>query len=171
MAGGAPEGPEVPFTDSHRVIHRTALNRREQPHEVFKIVDPAQAGPAVADVLDALPRRAAQRQRLWIDAERHLVGKQIVGDSHLVTIGVRGECKQCGLLRFPAEPADPFTPGGHVHDSHGPPADAVSVTVIRILQRDDRFIWNGLDQPRPKTGIASRLAITFASAGIFTWQR
>ena len=79
-------------------------------------------------------------------AEREFLREEIVGDPHLVAIGVAAEGEQRGLLRLPAEASDPALAGGDVDDDRGTSADAVAVAVERIFERQQRVVGNRLDQ-------------------------
>ena len=46
------------------------------------------------------------RIRAVVDADGELGGEEVVGDAHLVAIGIGAEGQQRGVLRLPAEPPD-----------------------------------------------------------------
>ena len=51
------------------------------------------------------------------------------------------------MLRFPAEPPDPALARASIGDDRRPPAHAVAVAVAGILQRQQRVIVDGFDEP------------------------
>ena len=75
-------------------------------------------------------------------------GKHVVGDPHLVGVGVAREGQQRGDLRLPSEPADAALAGGHVGDDGRAAADAVAIAIERIFEREQRLVGNRFDQSR-----------------------
>ncbi len=91
--------------------------------------------------------RIAEPHPRGVDADGELGREQIVGDAHLVAIGIGAEGQQRGVLRFPAEAADAPIAGAEVGDDGGAAADAVAVAVAGILEREQRVVVDGLDEP------------------------
>ena len=121
-------------------------DRREKAHEALEVVD---AAPPRARVARCLRDRACGSQRRICSAvtpNASSCGKQIVGDAHLVAIGVGAERQQRGVLRLPAEAADAPLAGRDVGDDGRAAADAVAVAVERILEREQRVVGDGFDQ-------------------------
>src|SRR5687767_7623173 len=106
MAGAASDRVEDTLAIPRRLVDRPSGNRREELHEAGKIIDSAPAGARIADVL-WLRMRVADSHTLVRDADRDLVREQVVGDAHLVAIGVGAEREQRGMLRLPAEASHP----------------------------------------------------------------
>ena len=116
----------------------TAGRRRQELHERLEVVDRALASPRVDEVFRIL-EAIALAQALHGDAAARFVGEYIVGDTHLIRIGVAGKGQQGGDLRLPAEPADAPLAGGLVDDHRGTAADAVAIAIERILERQQRL--------------------------------
>ena len=76
-----------------------------------------------------------------------LVREEVVGDAHLVAVGVGAEREQRRVLRLPSEAADAPLAGGDVDDDGRAAADAVAVAIDRILEREQRLVRNRLDEP------------------------
>ena len=121
--------------------------RREELHECFEVVDRALAGARVDQVFGVLDQIAFAQPRLRDPAER-LEGKHVVGDPHLVRVGVAREGQQRGDLRLPSKPADAALSRGHVGDDGRPAADAVAIAIERILEREQRLVGDRFDQSR-----------------------
>ena len=114
-------------------------------------------------------RRAASARR---HAERELGREQVVGDPHLVAIGVGAEGQQRRVLRLPAEAADAALAGAAVGDDGGAAADAVAVAIVADPRGAIRVSSSmASTSPAPNSGIGTRRAMTLASAGITGWQR
>ena len=102
--------------------------------------------------------RIAALHLLARDAERELVGKEIVGDPHLVAIRVGAEREQRRMLRLPAEPADAAVAGCDIDDDRGAPAHAVAIAIVRIVERQQRLVGNRFDEARRRTAGSARAA-------------
>ena len=108
VAGRAADGAEDLLAVPRGLVDRAAGERREELHEAREVVDAASAGARIPDVL-GIGNRIAHAHALRRDADRDLLREEIVGDAHLVAIGVGAERQQRRVLRFPAEAADaPF---------------------------------------------------------------
>ena len=88
VARRAADAGEERLARAHGVVDRPAPGRREELHERLEVVDAAPPRPAIRLIL-GIGNRVAQLHLLGRDAERELVRKQIVGDPHLVPVGVR----------------------------------------------------------------------------------
>ena len=74
--------------------------------------------------------------------------EEVVGDAHLVAIGVGTKGQQRRVLRLPAESPDAPRPGGDVDDHIAArPLTPSRLRSSGILQRQQRVVGNGLDQP------------------------
>ena len=123
--------------------------RREKLHERFEIVDAAPACPAIRLIL-RIGNRVAQLHLLRRDPEGELLRKQVVGDPHLVPVGVGAERQQRRVLRLPSEPSDAAPAGGDVGDDRGATADAVAIAIAGIVERQQRLVGDRFDEPRAK---------------------
>ncbi len=114
-----------------------------------KLSMPRRPRPAIGLIL-GVGDRVALLHLLFRDPEGELLRKQIVGDPHLVAVGVAGEGEQRRLLRLPSEPSDAAPAGGDVGDDRGATADAVAIAVAGIVERHDRLVGDRFDEPRAK---------------------
>ena len=105
---------------------------------------PVRGSTSVLRILEPI----AFAQPRFRDAAERLDREHVVGDAHLVGIGVAREGQQRGDLRLPAEPADPALSGRHVGDDRRPAADAVAIAIERILERQQRLVGDRFDQSR-----------------------
>ena len=145
MAVGAPDGAEHAFTDAGDVVGRPARDRRQQPHEAGEVVDATAPGLRVGDVL-GIRNRIAQPHAGLVDADGHLRREEVVGDAHLVAIGIGPEGQQRGVLGLPPEAADALGAGRAIGDERGPSADAVAPARLRVGQRQQGGVVDRLDQ-------------------------
>ena len=81
-----------------------------------------------------------------------LRGKKVVGDAHLVSVGVGAEGEQRRMLRFPPETPDAPFAGSDIDDDRGAAAHAVAVAVDRIFQCTQRIVGDGFDQTGTEEG-------------------
>ena len=90
MAGRAADRSEDLFASGHLRGHRSARERRQELHERLEVVDATPTRPELRDVL-RLRNRIADAQLHIGQVERELLRKEIVGDPHLVAIGIPAE--------------------------------------------------------------------------------
>ena len=150
VTGGAADAGEQLLAHTRRLVDGSPPRRGEKFHEGFEIVDAAPARPAIGLIL-GIGDRVALLHLLFRDPECELLRKQIVGDAHLVAVGVAGEGEQRRLLRLPSSAfVRRRRPGRDVGDDRGATADAVAVAVAGIVERHDRFVGDRFDKPRTK---------------------
>ena len=121
------------------------LERRQEAHEAGEVVDAAPPGPRVDDVF-RVGNRIADPHPGRVHADGQLAGEQVVGDPHLVAIGVGGECQQGRVLGLPPEPADPPRAGAAILDNGRPAAHAVAAAALVGRQREQGVVVDGFDQ-------------------------
>ena len=111
------------------------------------------------------------RIRAGVDAERDFGREEVVGDAHLVAIGVGAERQQRRVLRLPAEAADAPLAGRDV-DDHARRGRSRRRGRDRPDPRARRIVSSSIasTSPAPNSGIGTRRAMTLASAGITGWQ-
>ena len=102
--------------------------------------------PPVQDVL-GFRNRVAEAQLKVGQVERELIEEEIVGDPHLVAVGVAAELQERRNLRLPPESSDPQVSGRAIGHQRGTTADPVAIEVERVLERQDGRIRNRFDQP------------------------
>ena len=122
------------------------------------------------DVL-GLRKRIADSHAIRRDADGELLREEIVGDPHLVAIGVGAEREERRVLRLPAEAADAPLAGRDVGHERRPAADAVAIAIEGILERE-QCASSGIasTRPAPKSGIGTRRAMIVASGGMSGWH-
>ena len=133
---------------------------------------PRRPGARIGDVL-GIRDRIAEPHPLGVRCRApSSVREEVVGDAHLVAVGIGAEREQRRVLRLPAEPADAALAGGRDRSTMAArPLMPSPIAIVGILEREDasRRGW-----PRPgrrrRAGSATRRAMTFASAGITGWQ-
>ena len=134
MAGCAADCGEDLLAGPNLVVDVAPSGRGQEAHEAREVVDSAPASPWIAKVF-GVREGIAQTHLLGRDAERAFLREQVVGDPHLVAIRVSAKRNQRGMLRLPPEPSDAAFAGFDVDDEPGAAADAVTVTILRILER------------------------------------
>ena len=136
---------EEPFTANHVFVDRATVEGRQEFHERFEGVDAAQSGEPFRAVF-GIGGRIAEFERFGVDAGGDFFAEQVVGDTHLVAVGVGAKREQRGVLRFPAESADSLLTSADVGDHRRPSADTVAVPVVGVFAGPNRLIRDGFDQ-------------------------
>jgi len=91
--------------------------------------------------------RVAHTHSLVRDPNRHFMRKEIVGDAHLIPIGVSAEREQRRVLGFPTEAPNPPLAGRQVGHHGRAAADAVTVAIAGILEGQQRLVRDRFNEP------------------------
>ena len=115
-----------------------------------EVVDAAAARRRIDTIL-GIGKRIAAPVLLGGQADAELLAEEIVGDAHLVAIGVGAEREQRGVLPLPSEPADAaISPWSTSRTIAARPLMPSPIAIVGIGKRQDRFIGNGLDESGAK---------------------
>jgi hypothetical protein len=90
------------------------------------------------------------------NAERGFLRKQVVGNTHLVAVGVGAERQQRRVLGLPSKSSHAALSRGDIDDDRGAAADAIAIAIDGILQRQQCLVWDSLRRDRRRTRESER---------------